>query len=41
MRIGGVRLLSIPSALAYGTAGSAPIAPDESLYFVVAAVKLG
>ncbi len=36
MKIGGVRLLTIPSALAYGTAGSPPkIAPDEALYFVV------
>jgi peptidylprolyl isomerase len=42
MRIGGVRLLAIPSDLAYGAAGGPPtIAPDEALYFLVAAVKLG
>jgi hypothetical protein len=41
MKIGGVRLLSIPSALAYGAAGTAGIAPDESLFFLVQAVKLG
>jgi FKBP-type peptidyl-prolyl cis-trans isomerase len=41
MRIGGVRLLGIPSDLAYGPAGNQGIAPDEALYFLVAAVKLG
>lgn len=41
MRIGGVRLLAIPSDLAYGPTGQSPIAPDEALYFLVAAVKLG
>jgi peptidylprolyl isomerase len=42
MRIGGVRLLSIPPALAYGAGGRAPvIAPDEALFFLVQAVKLG
>jgi FKBP-type peptidyl-prolyl cis-trans isomerase len=41
MKIGGVRLLGIPSSLAYGTGGRAPIAPDEALYFLIAAVKLG
>jgi peptidylprolyl isomerase len=36
MRVGGERLLGIPSALAYGTGGSAPlIAPNEPLWFVV------
>ena len=41
MRLGGVRLLAVPSALAYGAAGAPPaIAPDEALYFLVAAVKL-
>jgi peptidylprolyl isomerase len=41
MRIGGVRLLAIPSDLAYGSTGQSPIAPDEALFFLVAAVKLG
>ncbi len=41
MRIGGVRLLSIPSDLAYGKTGNPPIAPDEALFFLVVAVKLG
>jgi peptidylprolyl isomerase len=36
MKVGGVRLLGIPPADAYGTTGSAPdIAPDETLWFVV------
>jgi peptidylprolyl isomerase len=42
MRVGGVRLLSIPSDLGYGAAGSAPaIGADEPLFFLVAVVKLG
>jgi peptidylprolyl isomerase len=42
MKIGGVRVLGIPSSLAYGAAGSPPkIGPNEALYFLVAAVKLG
>jgi type II secretory pathway pseudopilin PulG len=41
MKIGGVRLLGIPASLAYGSGGRAPIAPDEALYFLIAAVKLG
>jgi peptidylprolyl isomerase len=41
MKIGGVRLLTIPSALAYSTRGQGDIAPDESLFFLIAAVKLG
>lgn len=41
MKVGGVRLLSIPPSLAYGTAGRPPIAPDEALFFLVAVVKIG
>jgi len=36
MKVGGQRLLGIPSALAYGPAGQgADIGPDEPLWFVV------
>ncbi len=36
MKVGGERLLGIPSKLAYAAAGRAPsIAPDEALWFVV------
>jgi peptidylprolyl isomerase len=36
MKVGGQRLLGIPSAQAYGETGSPPsIAPDEPLWFVV------
>ncbi len=36
MKVGGRRLLVIPSGMAYGPSGSPPrIAPDEALYFVV------
>ena len=35
MKIGGQRLLGIPPAQAYGSQGHAPIAPDETLWFVV------
>jgi peptidylprolyl isomerase len=36
MKVGGTRLLGIPSDLGYGTDGRAPdIAPDEALWFVV------
>ena len=43
MRVGGVRLLGIPAAEAYGAnppPGSG-IAPDETLWFVVAPTKIG
>ena len=35
MRVGGSRLLGIPPALAYGSQSNPPIAPDETLWFVV------
>jgi peptidylprolyl isomerase len=36
MKVGGSRLLGIPSDLAYGPDGRAPdVAPDETLWFVV------
>lgn len=36
MKVGGTRLLGIPSELGYGATGSPPdIAPDETLWFVV------
>lgn len=35
MKVGGRRLLGIPSALAYGPEGNRGIAPDEALWFVV------
>jgi peptidylprolyl isomerase len=41
MKIGGVRLLSIPAPLAYGAAGQGTIGANEPLFFLVAAVKLG
>jgi peptidylprolyl isomerase len=41
MKVGGRRLLGIPSADAYGPRGSLPlIQPDEALWFVVDAVSL-
>jgi FKBP-type peptidyl-prolyl cis-trans isomerase len=40
MKVGGERLLGIPSAQAYGAAGRAPsIAPDEPLWFVVSLIS--
>ncbi len=38
MRVGGRRLLIIPPELGYGEAGQGPIAPNETLVFVVDAV---
>lgn len=35
MKVGGKRLLGIPSDQAYGPQGRDPIAPDETLWFVV------
>lgn len=35
MKVGGQRLLGIPSDLAYGAQGRPGIAPDEALWFVV------
>jgi FKBP-type peptidyl-prolyl cis-trans isomerase len=35
MKVGGERLLGIPSDLAYGSSGQSGIAPDEALWFVV------
>jgi peptidylprolyl isomerase len=35
MKVGGTRLLAIPPKLAYGAGGQPPIAPDETLFFVV------
>ena len=36
MKVGGQRLIGIPSELAYGSqGGGSTIAPDESLWFVV------
>jgi len=40
MKIGGQRLLGIPPAQAYGSQGHAPIAPDETLWFVVELVGI-
>jgi peptidylprolyl isomerase len=43
MRVGGVRVLAIPSSLAYKETGvtGTGIGPNEALYFLVAPVKLG
>ena len=40
MKVGGERLLGIPSALAYGAQGRPGIAPDEALWFVVDVVSV-
>jgi peptidylprolyl isomerase len=41
MRKGGRRKLVIPPELAYGSAGQGPIAPNETLIFVVDLVSIG
>jgi peptidylprolyl isomerase len=42
MKVGGQRLLGIPSDLAYGPSGQGgDIAPDEPLWFVVEVLKIG
>ncbi|MEA2166829.1 MAG: hypothetical protein QOF76_129 [Solirubrobacteraceae bacterium] len=40
MKVGGRRELVIPSDLGYGPAGNPPIAPNETLIFVVDLVKI-
>jgi len=42
MKVGGERVLGIPSSLAYGSRGFAPnIAPDEALWFAIKLQKVG
>jgi peptidylprolyl isomerase len=40
MKVGGERVLGIPSDQAYGPAGHSGIAPDEALWFVVSVVSI-
>jgi peptidylprolyl isomerase len=40
MKEGGRRLLIIPPSLGYGASGSGPIAPNETLIFVVDLIKV-
>ena len=39
MKVGGERLLGIPSDQAYGPQGREGIAPDEALWFVVSVIS--
>lgn len=39
MKVGGQRVLGIPSAQAYGPQGREGIAPDEALWFVVTLIS--
>jgi FKBP-type peptidyl-prolyl cis-trans isomerase len=41
MAVGGRRQVTIPSELAYGSAGQGPIAPDEALIFVIELRSVG
>ena len=41
MREGGRRTIVIPPVLGYGERGQGPIAPNETLVFVVDLVKVG
>jgi peptidylprolyl isomerase len=41
MHAGGRRLLVVPPALAYGSAGNGPIGPDQTLVFVVDVLEVG
>ena len=40
MKEGGRRLLVIPASLGYGETGQGPIAPNETLIFVVDLIKV-
>ena len=40
MKVGGRRLLVVPPSLGYGANGGGPIGPNETLIFVVDAIKI-